>query len=778
MTINRRKEKPIRSFEERIRRKRRRNLILILLSPVLIIFSPVLLPIYFVHRKRKKNKSRLLGSRSRMGEISGSLGTVASAVRNEQEEKRIDSLQDTFSLCRIIGNDLVPRHRAGQSLENLKFILENEPALEDCTKLWILNRIFDPENEAKLIELLKKHNQVYERIPFDAKEFQATGFDFETFEEPQFFFNGTLDAVEDSLRDQMTTQSYRAKNNYVMNNNGARNAALELCFRNSKWALPFDGNCYFTRKAWDAFRSGVLAERDKRYFTVPMARMLDNADLLQEGFETEATEEPQIAFRCDAPLRFDERNPYGRRPKVELFVHLGIQGPWQDWPVQFFDMSPRRISPEGHRVGQAGWVARMFSGQAYLEKQGANVIVNRGLARSDAIRATLDMLETRKPAKKLDEGGPFFYNPARLEALAANSEDPDCIVLCSTAEEAMTRGPFSVTDKPESAPSGDPNDYYHPAPYWWPNPKAKDGLPYIRRDGRRVPGTKMYEADSDRYDRTRLQRLFDDTTTLVLAARVTGEKRYSEKAESLIQAWFINPETRMNPNLNYAQVRWGHSDNKGLAHGLIETKDLYYFLDAVRILGNASLNEGMKDWCSKFLNWLNTSNQGVSECRAANNHGTCFDLQTASIAIFLNDLQSLQKINLRAQARLLGTITPEGEQQHELERTLTQHYCAFNLQSWINLFNLLENVGFRPWDSAAGERLRSAMLRFLSESEQGWRHTQIEPFHTERLIPIGCALRKQTGQGEWRAEDAPPCFFPHDGVAPFWRLAIGNSAAP
>jgi hypothetical protein len=60
--------------------------------------------------------------------------------------------------------------------------------------------------------------------------------------------------------------------------------------------------------------------------------------------------------------------------------------------------------------------------------------------------------------------------------------------IIKRADEALTRKPYSVTDKPLPGPSGDKHDYYHPAPYWWPNPKTADGTPYIRKDGHRRPG--------------------------------------------------------------------------------------------------------------------------------------------------------------------------------------------------------------------------------------------------------------------------------------------------
>ncbi|WP_261397162.1 alginate lyase family protein [Leisingera aquaemixtae] len=762
-------EKQITQAERRRRRKIWRRRILILLSPLLLLLSPILLPVYFFWRKHRDKKRFKPGPS--LGSVSGSLSAVPRPETDTAAEAKMDAMPDRFALCRIIGNDLVPRHRAGQSLENVKFILENEPEFEGCTKLWLLNRIFDPENEARLIELLESHGQKYERLPYDHDVFMRTGYDFGTFDAPMAFADGNLDSLEETQRISAQVQAYRAKNNYVMHNNGARNAALEMCIRSGdKWALPFDGNCYFTKSAFNALKSDILENRDKRYFVVPMARMTDNADLLNPDHVPNAVEEPQIAFRCDAPLRFDEAHPYGRRPKVEMLLHLGVTGPWERWPLESFDTPPRPVHPEGHRAGQAGWVARLFSGQAKLETEGWKSLKNRGLARSEAIQATLDMLEARSMTPQLSSGEPVFFDAGRIEALSGIAADPLHAAITSAAEEALTRGPFSVTDKPEPGPSGDLHDYFHPAPYWWPDPKKKDGLPYIKRDGERVPGTLLYEAESDRYDRTRLQRLFDDTTALALAGRITGEDRYREHAERQVRTWFVDPGTGMNPNLTYAQVCLGRNGNKGQTHGLIETKDFYFFLDALRLLDNPKLTDAVKPWFREFHQWFATSEQGIGERKAANNHGTCFDLQDAALSAFLGDTANLQAINLRAQARLLGSITPDGVQPHEMDRTLTQHYCAFNLQSWVNLFTLLEGTGLRPWDSAAGERLVTGLRRTLKESIDGWTAPQISPFEAARLVPLDAALKQRTGESMLAEDTAPACFFPHDGIAPFWRL--------
>ena len=78
-------------------------------------------------------------------------------LRSVYECSTLSSEADNFVLYRIIGNDLPPRHERGQSLRSLRFILENEPALEACEKHFVVNRIVDTAMEAEIIELLNLH---------------------------------------------------------------------------------------------------------------------------------------------------------------------------------------------------------------------------------------------------------------------------------------------------------------------------------------------------------------------------------------------------------------------------------------------------------------------------------------------------------------------------------------------------------------------------------------------------------------------------------------------
>lgn len=355
--------------------------------------------------------------------------------------------------------------------------------------------------------------------------------------------------------------------------------------------------------------------------------------------------------------------------------------------------------------------------------------------------------------------------------------------LIAEADEALSRGRISVIDKTTLPPSGDHHDYWHPAPYWWPNPESPDGLPYVRRDGERVPGTLMYEPDSAKYDRTRLQHLFDDSTMLALAWKFTGREVYVAKAVEHLRCFFLDPLTGMSPHLKYAQVRMGHDGNRGWSTGLIEMKDLYYYLDAVRLMVESGALGGdelaaFRGWLSKYLRWLLGSFQGTAECRSRNNHGTYYDLQVAAIAAFLDQRELLLQTLQRARNRIADQFAADGSQPEELDRTTTAHYCCFNFQGWANLAGIAEKWGYDLWnhEPADGGSLMKGAEWLLAHAGKPWPYKQIDAFDPERFLPVWFGLPSAPG-GLPRPQVAPssrylvkPRFHPHDGIRPYWNL--------
>lgn len=681
---------------------------------------------------------------------------------------------DNFVLYRIIGNDLYPRHERGQSERNVRFILEHEPRLADCERRWVINRIIDPEDEAAVIALLEAAGEPYLRIGFDWDAYAAADWDLAALPSPQLVVEGALDAMSERLRLRAETALCRPRTIYAMNNNGARNAALDDGRTRAKWVLPWDGNCFVTAEAWDQIRAAVREQPYFKYWQVPMARLTDNALLLDPGFQPAAVDEPQVMFRRDATERFDERFPYGRRPKVEFFWRMGVPGPWDLSRDDVWDLPRPRLSPEAGEVGRAGWVARLSSGMAELESDSKLSQTGREAARNAAIVATLDALNDRAMRRTFDPARLTVYPdppPGIGTALGAT--------LVEAAERALLRGPGSVIDKQARPPGGDLHDYWHPAPYWWPNPVTLDGLPYVRRDGERVPGTQPFEPGSERYDRTRLQQMFDDTMVLALAAAATGDARYARHATRLLVTWFVDPETRMTPHLRYAQVRPGADDSETSGSGIIEFKDIYFLLDAARLLERSGALAGddmarFRDWMRTYLDWLQASPQGRAARRARNNHGTCHDLQVAAIAAYLDDTALLRSTLRTSKARLLDQFAADGSQPLELGRTRPLHYALFNLQAWQNLADLAAGCGIDLWAvaDADGPILHRATRWLTAEIVAGeTTFADLAEIDPARLWPLLSAARAHHADMP-DGPAAPPraLYSPFDGIRPFWSL--------
>jgi Alginate lyase len=694
---------------------------------------------------------------------------------------------ESFVLYRIVGNDLVPRHKKGQSRENLRFILENEPTLERCTKRWIVNRIVNPEEEASVIALLEAHRQDYMRIPFEIAEYQKIDLDLDWLPATDFFGSDEFERLDPEVRQRARLRTCYGRINYFTHNNGARNAALREGRTLAKWILPWDGNCFLTESAWREIAQAVTTEPYFRYFIVPMARVLSNAELLRPAFAPNAEEEPQVLFRSDAPVEFDESYPYGRRSKVELLWRLGVPGPWDKWRFDPFDLPRPDWSQEVGEFRFAGWVARLHSGEAQLDG-GHQARIKRGRARSEALLKSVEELDRRAARWLVDPPRLISYREDDVAAVPerefASGRAAIAAGLIADADAAVARGTYSVIDKTDRPPSGDPHDYWHPAPYWWPNPDTPDGIPYLKRDGERRPGTRLYEPGSERYDRTRLQRLFDDTTISALAWRATGERRYAEHGAALVQRWFVATETCMNPNLRYAQVRMQRRRDLGRSSGIIEMKDLYYFLDAVRFLeeagtlGPADL-AAFRGWLTRYCEWLVMSDQGRKERGAENNHGTYYDLQLGAIACYLRDAPRLAATLERARRRLARQFAADGSQPLELERPEPMHYCCFNLQGWVNLAILAERCGANLWmDRGSGDAGIVRGLQWLARRLDGGGLEAAEPgFDRERLRPLYTAYNDRFDQcpipisvlaGErYRARAVVN---PDFGIRPYWFL--------
>jgi hypothetical protein len=266
---------------------------------------------------------------------------------------------DDFVLYRIIGNDLPPRHGMGQARRNLAFILEHEPDLPRCEKRFVVNRIVDAEEERRIEMLLEQAGVTYFRIPFSWAEYAQVPLDLAGVPEPYMPGSPRFDWLRSEQQERVRARLYRLKNNYAMNNNGARNAALEDGRSVAKWILPWDGNCFLSKQAYEEIREAVGTQPEVPYFLVRMVRLDDNKQALDSDVASRAVEEPQVVFRRDAAMRFDAAFPYGQRPKAELLWRLGVPGPWDEWDIEPWDLPCPDYGVDAAGFAWAGWVARL-----------------------------------------------------------------------------------------------------------------------------------------------------------------------------------------------------------------------------------------------------------------------------------------------------------------------------------------------------------------------------------------------------------------------------------
>jgi hypothetical protein len=300
--------------------------------------------------------------------------------------------------------------------------------------------------------------------------------------------------------------------------------------------------------------------------------------------------------------------------------------------------------------------------------------------------------------------------------------------LLKEADEALKNGPYSVVSKQKMPPSGDKHDYMSVGPYWWPDSTKKNGLPYIRKDG---------QVNPERYairDAEFHNALCRDVYVLSIAWYYTGKKEYAAHAARLLRAWFLDPATKMNPHLNFGQSIPGRTKGRGI--GLIDTRNLARLLDGVLLLkgsGQLPANDetGIREWYASFLEWMRTSPIGTDEADEHNNHGTWYDVQTVSIALFLGKKALAEKI-LKEQTvpRIESQLKPDGSQPHELARTLSWNYSQMNLKGFFELARLAENVHLDLWtmETPGGKSLKKAfgwMLPYADENAN-WTYKQIK----------------------------------------------------
>jgi len=356
------------------------------------------------------------------------------------------------------------------------------------------------------------------------------------------------------------------------------------------------------------------------------------------------------------------------------------------------------------------------------------------------------VLQPEAPRQERTAPGPriFLHAPEVLaEHKARYGADPQhpepaLVRLLDDARKALAEKPFSVMEKDAVPPSGDKHDYLSLAPYAWPDPSKSDGLPYVHRDGQTNP-----ERDSIP-DHAYFSRIVALTETLGLAYYFTGDESFAEHAALLLRTFFVEPGTRMNPNLNFAQGVRGKES--GRAAGIIDSAGIARLVDGVGLLlDSTSLaradRDGLLAWFREYLTWLRESELGRREGQARNNHGTWYDVQVVSLALATGQVELAREILQFSHKRRIGRqIDLDGRQPEELQRTKSWHYSIYNLQALVALAGLGDRAGVDLWNyqTPDGRSIRKAIdwLIPFALGHKPWITPEIGGLEPETLWPI------------------------------------------
>ncbi len=409
---------------------------------------------------------------------------------------------------------------------------------------------------------------------------------------------------------------------------------------------------------------------------------------------------------------------------------------------------------------------REMSGRIdYIPVDGASVSLGMRMDKRSYFKGAIRTVRVTRRALVPSEfmsdayGALLFLHPVKIKELHAGrlasppASGSPIAKFMREADEALGMKPLSVMDKSQMPPSGNKHDFLSMGPYWWPDSSKADGLPYVRFDGRRNPEYHTI-TDQEYFNST-----IDAAEKLSVAYAVSDDRRYAAKAAEILRVWFLDEATKMNPNLNHAQYIPGINTGRGI--GIIETREIFKLLDALCLLQPSAEwtdddAKKMRMWIEDYYRWLTTHPYGIDESNEKNNHGTWYDVQVTSLALYLGKMDDALKYLEQAKEKRIGAqIEPDGRQPLELARTKSWDYSLMNLSAFFHLAQLGERAGVDLWnyESPKGGSLRKALgylLRYAVDPAT-WEYQNLHPIEPHTLVPLILKGQKRFGKEQYSA---------------------------
>ncbi|MEE3233200.1 MAG: alginate lyase family protein [Candidatus Latescibacterota bacterium] len=297
---------------------------------------------------------------------------------------------------------------------------------------------------------------------------------------------------------------------------------------------------------------------------------------------------------------------------------------------------------------------------------------------------------------------------SRIFSGVADVEEADRSVL-EMANAALISGPFSVKGKDVMPPNGNKNDYMSLDPYWWPDENKDHGLPYIFNGEKQNP-------ECEQYDRPQLAAFTSAVDALCMGYYFTDYEDFAARAALLLRSWFVDEETKMNPNLTYAGFIPGRK--QGSPSSIMESRALSWIPDHVGLLSNSEHwspedREFLGEWFISFVKWLIESPSGLDQRTEKGQNGTWYDVQVATMSLFTGRIDVARDAIDRCFDRAEEQIDDSGAHHLELKHCDGIYTAANNLLGLFDMADLGRKLDMDLWSGSSGHLLRSALDWFV-----------------------------------------------------------------
>ena len=317
---------------------------------------------------------------------------------------------------------------------------------------------------------------------------------------------------------------------------------------------------------------------------------------------------------------------------------------------------------------------------------------------------------------------PRFSLPQAAENVHFNVAEYDRSHILTAATDALKQMPATITSLAAPIKGLDAHTYYSEDTEWWPQ-QGKPDASYEHRQGYSNPHAFSAHRDA-------VVRLNGVVAACVAAWRLTSEARYAEHAMLHLRAWFLDAETRMEPNLDHAGCI--PPATEGTPRGVEDTVAVAELVRATSFLcaynGVATEAEaaGLRAWFASFATWLNESKKGFIARESKDRLAICWTLQAAECARFAH-IGALQlECSHRFRDKLLRQMTFDGDFPAELHTGDAYAASIFTLECLSLTCEALSTPMDRLWDynlpDGRGMRSAVAFLYPSLDRRAAWKY--------------------------------------------------------